>query len=104
MAVGDVVSVIGTAPAGGNFDYQPSAGVEIAIWGLAPSSSGLTGKLYDGVNEVDVAKNNTLGHIISDTTLLLSAIRLLITNSLYLRIYNSSAYEIKVAYWGVQTK
>jgi len=104
MAVGDVIVEIGSVPAGGNLDFQPAAGVEVQITGLAPCSGILAPKLYDGVNEVSIGRSGCLGVVVIDTTLLVVYREVFINNGHYLRIYNSGAAAINAAYWGVQTK
>jgi len=104
MAVGDVIVEIGSVPAGGNLDFQPASGVEVQIVGIAPTRSTLTAKLYDGVNEVEIGRYNALGVQMVDTTLLSVFKEVLINNGHYLRISNTAAADVNVAFWGVQTK
>jgi len=94
MAVGDVVSAHTSIGAGLNWDFQPSAGVEVVIRHIVDNGSTyLTTKLFDGTNETTFG--SALGTAI---------IRLYLTNSLYLRIYNSAAAALRCGYLGIQIK
>jgi len=104
MAVGDVIVEITSVVAGGNTDFQPSAGVEVIIFGTFPDNINLTPKLYDGTTEVSIGRCGIIGALIIDTTLFYEPIRVPINNGHYLRMYNAGGSNLNFAYFGVQTK
>jgi len=99
MAVGDVVSAIASIGTGAYWDFQPSAGVEVMIMGTRLATSV---HLYDGTTRSDTL-GDRIGYDMGGTTLY-SPRELLITNSLYLSIYNGTGATLNLAYWGIQLK
>jgi len=94
MAVGDVVSAHTSIGAGLNWDFQPSAGVEVVIRHIVDNANTyLMTKLFDGTNETFFGRG--LGTAV---------IRLYLTNSLYLRITNTGTATLRCGYLGVQIK
>jgi hypothetical protein len=95
MAVGDIINSVTTQVAS-YFYFQPAAGVEIVILAL-PTASANHFFLYDGVNMA--AWTNTS----SSTTSGLDPtnMKIGITNTNYLGLYNTGAYS---SYTGIQIK
>ena len=106
MAIGDVVSGMGSNIAdSGTVDYQPAAGVEAMIFGVGCATAGAapnacpqaTVALYDGSDQAD--------HLVeAGGAMWANPLRLMVNNTNYLRIQNTSGGASDVGYWGVQTK
>ena len=105
MARGDVVSDVQSIAAGANMDFQPGAGVEVMITEVGSSEWNI------GYPNIDVSLyNGTLASIVRKNGLIANSgiygqpLKLLITNTRYLRITNTSASTRNLSYCGVQTK
>jgi len=95
MARGDIINGAAVVPAGSYLYYQPAAGVEVMIFGWAAQLTGY-GEIgiYDGVRHAIAGAGND-GRL---------AMKLGITNSVYLAIKNTYTTSLQLAYSGVQTK
>jgi len=105
MAAGTVVSSISSVAAGATLEYQPSAGVTAMIFCVgSDKTSGSTPdvtpnilvRLYDGTKFSDVYR--TTGATIFMVQ------RILLSNSLYLQIYNNDAASANISYAGITLK
>lgn len=93
MAVGDVVSAVGTTNS--NLFFQPAAGVEIMItWFGADARPAY---LYNGTND------SLIGNGVTGTNPPYAAIKVFITNSNWLWI-NATVAGKTPAYCGIQIK
>jgi len=101
MAVGDVVSGISSIGAGSALTYQPSAGVEVIITGIGFDdyfAAAMKVQLYDGTNTTGLFQGANANRPENSQN------KILLTNSIYLRIYNGDTSPHNLGYCGVQTK
>ena len=108
MARGDAVTGIGSVNAGQNVYYQPASGVEVmltaitwdSVLGTVPNQyfDRLQAGIYDGTNWSKFLQSP----LVSDAF----KIRIIITNSIYLKIFadTGGASSFKYGYDGIQTK
>ena len=100
MAKGDVVSDLQDIAAAGNLDYQPAAGVETLITEFSSETGVGNIKLFDGTT--------------NNSSVVLSAIpfantqehtyKILVNNSIYLRMTNTASTNEQYGFCGIQTK
>ena len=100
MAAGDAFGFITNISASSNLDYQPAAGVEICVTAIAMSeSSNAYVRLYDGTINADLVAvpSSVNGSGFLNT-------KIIITNSIYLRLRNSSTGTRVIGLTGLQLK
>jgi len=95
MAVGDIINSVTTQVAQYSY-FQPAAGVEIIILAV-PTATVNHFFLYDGINQA--AWTNTAS--ISTSGIDSTNMKIGITNTNYLGLYNQGAYS---SYTGIQIK
>lgn len=105
MAVGDIISDTDNVPASSSIDFQPAVGVEILITGVAHDSSSTVTQmqfmLVDGIVNSAIFQMNVSTSAVSQTP---SALKIGITNTLYLRRQNIDSAGRGMAYTGIQIK
>ena len=102
MAKGDVVSAISAAvAAAGNLDYTPAAGVEAMITHVGSDSQAadLSIRLYNGTTAVELGTFDS-----NQVTFAMTAMKILVNNTNYLRLTNNNGGAQDLAYCGIQTK
>ena len=103
MAKGDVVSQLSAAVAPGtSLDYQPAAGVEVMITQVAGSSgsNSLSVRLFNGIDTSQIF----LYHSGTSAYAAHTPWKILINNSIRLRLRNNDAAAQDIAFCGIQTK
>lgn len=106
MSVGDIVNVRNLTASGGNYIYQPSAGIEIMVTkiggtliaGSSPDACfNIGAALYNGsiASEFAIANNNPEHW---------TNLKIFINNTNYLRITNYAGSNQMISIQGIQTK
>jgi len=95
MAVGDVVSGLASVPAGAYLDIQPAVGVEVVIHNIYHDGD-IQLELYDGTNSLVFDTDPGAG--------VYAKYAFHITNTLRIRVKNTSTSACLIGYDGIQTK
>ena len=105
MSVGDTVSALSATLAGARLSYQPAVGVEALITGFytdkflgaaAVMRRDISVDLTNGVIFIDIANNSSRFSNITK--------RVLVSNTFYLSIQNTSGVLAILGFTGVETK
>lgn len=97
MAKGDVVSDLQDIAASGNLDYQPAAGVETMITEVFFEGASGNVRLYDGT----LTASRILSSLNDRANV--GPSKVIVTNSIYLRMNNGSTANNELGFCGIQT-
>jgi hypothetical protein len=95
MAVGDTFSGLSSVAAGAYLDIQPSSGVEAVIHNIYHTSD-VQVELYDGTNSCIFDTDTGAG--------IYAKYSFHVTNTIRIRVKNTTASPIFIGYDGIQTK
>jgi len=99
MAAGDAIGAIYSVTGKTYQNYQPAAGVEICITNFAYQDAANSYiYLYDGANEAAILKPTST---VSNNA---SPVKVIISNSVYIRFYNDAVGAKTLGFSGIQLK